>query len=96
MSNRVAAVAVLEYPGITLRVGYAAWNDKGRLLIAAAPQAAMWRRKPAYFRVNETGKFYAVLSRHHTEEIPATAIQWAADDGPQCRKVPRNKAKFRL
>jgi KaiC/GvpD/RAD55 family RecA-like ATPase len=69
-------VASLEHPGVQLRHGYDAWNGRGRLIVRTLSAVAMWKRKPAYFRVNDTKKFYAVLSRERTEEIPAAAIEW--------------------
>jgi hypothetical protein len=85
----VLIAAELEYAGLPMRRGFDVWNKHGKLILRTEQGALVWKRKPAYFRVCETGKIYAVHSRERTEEIPAAAIRWKRTDAAPGRAKMR-------
>ncbi len=59
----------LENPGIRPRQGFDAWDMDGVFRFRTLILANVFKRKAAYFRVNQTGKVYRVVSRHKTIEV---------------------------
>jgi len=58
-----------------LRVGFDVWDARGRLVLRTLVMKRVLR-KAAYFRVNATGKIYALESRFRSVELPAGAVTW--------------------
>lgn len=59
-----------------LNMGYDVWDVRGRLVLRTLALSRVLRRRASYFRVNATGRIYALESRHKSVEIPAAAIEW--------------------
>ena len=59
-----------------LRQGYDVWDARGRLVLRTLVMSRVLRRRAAYFRVNATGKIYALESRFRSVEMPAGSITW--------------------
>jgi len=73
-----AVLVELEKEFGRLRQGYDVWDARGRLVLRTLVMNRVLRRKAAYFRVNATGKIYALESRFKSIEVPAGAIAWIA------------------
>ena len=73
--ERVSIVSLEKEFG-RLRTGYDVWDCRGRLVLRTLVMARVLRRKAAYFRVNSTGKIYALESRFRSIEMPAGSITW--------------------
>lgn len=73
-----AAVSIvsLEKEMGRLKQGYDVWDSRGRLVLRTLVMKRVLRRKASYFRVNSTGKVYALESRYKSIEVPAGAITW--------------------
>jgi len=72
-----AVLVELEKEFGRLRQGYDVWDARGRLVLRTLVMKRVLR-KAAYFRVNATGKIYALESRFKSIEVPAGAIAWIA------------------
>ena len=59
----------LQDDGVRLRQGFDCWDKAGRLAFRALHLATIFRRRAAYFRNNETGKVFRVISRDKTVEV---------------------------
>jgi hypothetical protein len=73
-----AVLVELEKEFGRLRQGYDVWDARGRLVLRTLVMKRVLRRKAAYFRVNSTGKIYALESRFKSVEVPAGSIAWTA------------------
>jgi hypothetical protein len=70
------SIVSLEKEFGRLRQGFDVWDTRGRLVLRTLVMARVLRRKAAYFRVNSTGKIYALESRFRSVEMPAGSITW--------------------
>jgi hypothetical protein len=59
-----------------LRQGFDVWDARGRLVLRTLVMKRVLSRRAAYFRVNATGKVYALESRFRSVEMPAGSITW--------------------
>lgn len=64
-------VALDDIGGIRPRSGYDAWDADGRFRFRTLYQNSVFQRRPAFFRVNSTGKVYRLVSRWKTVEVRA-------------------------
>ena len=74
--NACAIVASLERETGRLRYGFDVWDARGRLVLRTLVMKRVLKRKACYFRVNATGKIYALESKERSIEVPAGAIEW--------------------
>lgn len=72
----MVAFVELEKEFGRLRQGYDVWDARGRLVLRTLVMKRVLSRKAAYFRVNSTGKIYALESRFRSVELPAGAVTW--------------------
>jgi len=66
----------LEREAIRLRQGFDVWTASGKLTLRTMSMKRVLARRAAYFRVNQTGKVYELVSRQKSVELPAGAIEW--------------------
>ena len=59
-----------------LRQGFDVWDARGRLVLRTLVMKRVLRRRASYFRVNATGKIYALESAQRSIELPAGAVVW--------------------
>jgi len=70
------SIVSLEKEFGRLRQGFDVWDARGRLVLRTLVMKRVLRRKAAYFRVNSTGKIYALESAWKSVEVPAGSITW--------------------
>jgi hypothetical protein len=70
------AIVSLEKEFGRLRQGFDVWDARGRLVLRTLVMKRVLSRRAAYFRVNSTGKVYALESRFRSVEMPAGSITW--------------------
>jgi hypothetical protein len=70
------SIVSLEKETGRLKQGYDAWDVRGRLVLRTLAMSRVLRHKVSYFRVNTTGKVYALESRHKSVEVPPGLIEW--------------------
>ncbi len=66
----------LERTGFSLPNGFDVWNAKGKLILRTLSINRVLARRAAYFRVNDSGRIFELVSRQKSVEIPADAIEW--------------------
>jgi hypothetical protein len=71
-----AVLVELETVTGRLKQGYDVWDARGRLVLRTLVMKRVLRRRASYFRVNSTGKIYALESAHKSIEVPREAIAW--------------------
>jgi len=76
MQAAVVAIVSLERETGRLKQGYDVWDVRGKLVLRTLVLKRVLRRKVCYFRVNTTGKVYALDGRQTSVEISADAIAW--------------------
>lgn len=76
MAAITVSLVSLERETGRLKTGYDVWDVRGKLVLRTLVLKRVLRRKASYFRVNATGKIYALESRQKSIEIPAEAITW--------------------
>lgn len=75
LMNDVSLVSLERETG-RLRQGFDVWDVRGRLVLRTLVMKRVLRRRASYFRVNSTGKIYALESPQRSIEVPAGAIAW--------------------
>jgi hypothetical protein len=70
------ALVSLERETGRLKQGYDVWDVRGKLILRTLVMKRVLRHKASYFRVNATGKIYAVESKYKTVEMPAGSVAW--------------------
>lgn len=76
MATTATAIVSLEREFGRLKSGYDVWDRDGRLILRTLVISRVLRRRASYFRVNSTGKIYALESKTKSVEVPAAAITW--------------------
>lgn len=76
MQDNVGSFVSLEKEFGRLKQGYDVWDCRGRLVLRTLVMKRVLTRRAAYFRVNSTGKVYALESRFRSVEMPAGSITW--------------------
>ena len=71
-----AVLVELENPMGRLKQGYDVWDVRGRLVLRTLVMKRVLRRRDCYFRVNSTGRIYALESRSKSIEVPRDTISW--------------------
>ena len=72
------SIVSLEKEFGRLRQGFDVWDARGRLVLRTLVMKRVLRKKAAYFRVNSTGKIYALESPWKSVEMPAGSITWTS------------------
>jgi hypothetical protein len=72
----VAVIVALERETGRLKQGFDVWDVRGKLILRTLSMAKVLRRRASYFRVNSTGKIYALESKFKSVEIPSDSIGW--------------------
>lgn len=74
--QQTAVIIALERETGRLKQGFDVWDVRGKLILRTLAMSKVLRRRASYFRVNATGKIYALESKFKSVEIPAAAIAW--------------------
>ncbi len=74
--EQAVSIVSLERETGRLRTGYDVWDVRGKLVLRTLVMKRVLQRRASYFRVNATGKIYALESRQKSVEVPAGAITW--------------------
>ena len=71
-----AVLVELENVTGRLKQGYDVWDVRGKLVLRTLAMKRVLRRRECYFRVNSTGRIYALESRSKSIEVPRDTIAW--------------------
>ena len=71
-----AVFVELENPTGRLKQGFDVWDVRGKLVLRTLVMKRVLRRRECFFRVNATGRIYALESRSKSIEVPRDTIAW--------------------
>jgi hypothetical protein len=69
-------VVSLEREAVRLREGFDVWRADGKLILRTMSMRRVLARRASYFRVNQSGKVFELVSRQKSVELPAGSIEW--------------------